>query len=530
MNYDISDYDSDRIHDPLRSPIVINPVPPEWAANAFDPEEEEEDPYRSPYARSKVGGSRQLKYLAAAVVVVITAVLWPTIMKGVINPLGDFLGFPPKNVTLSTSSSQRFPFTSSDPASKRQNKNLSPFKASLAPFWRSYRDILTSNVVYETYFDPVDEATGAINKMWASIPSPDSHLEELNYNMTRTEIRYRENNIVIAKNEWNRFLAARAILLRDLVGSGGLWRVYENGKLAAGDRATMGGKLEILRPDTSSSTSSSNADSPGAKQENVGDASQRNEPPAQKALDRQTLAALTMFARRILEELSDAHSILFKEQLDQPHFMTALEAARTQETSFVGGLRSRSSNGVATWTGTHAVSLRELQKRLQTNVLDKRDEMKVALEALRERFSEKKMEEEEPMGYQAWLSDAKELLQSWATVLIDAQEGVLFSLRTKELENVWPGPVDYKASWDTWKTRNCGRTSCYDQFSYSGYFKRLFLERKPMAGVALDEAKWSRAVGGEPLRGIWRGVYEKACCEDGKLAELLKFGSKQPVT
>ncbi len=152
-----------------------------------------------------------------------------------------------------------------------------------------------------------------------------------------------------------------------------------------------------------------------------------------------------------------------------------------------------------------------------------------------------------------WVQSAVELLSAASTVLMDVEEGVLLSLRRRDIvegkrkvehereleeekrkalggsffgsdnETVAAAPheYDYERSWHYWKRRNCGATSCYDKSTPVTRLKYMFVKDKPLANEASDE----RGRLGWDVK-VWKGVYEKACCDNGTLTEILKYGGR----
>lgn len=158
-----------------------------------------------------------------------------------------------------------------------------------------------------------------------------------------------------------------------------------------------------------------------------------------------------------------------------------------------------------------------------------------------------------------WVQSAMELLNAWSTVLMDVEEGVLMALRRKEIaeekkliaektqdnggigattdqqaadgkggDGTTSSGFDYEASWQRWKQRNCGGTSCYDVATPAARLRHLFggteNNKKPLAGEAWDER--DRFPDWEV--GVWKGIYEKACCQEAALANILKHGETTP--
>ncbi|KAI8634469.1 hypothetical protein F5Y19DRAFT_212052 [Xylariaceae sp. FL1651] len=420
-------------------------------------------------------------YFLLALVIPLSCILpclWPN-LPSILGQLNNFLPSPTAlpYLRLPTSTSLSSPY------------NLN-YTSKMAPFWRNYRDILTTTEDYETWFADVDAGTNAIQSMWAAVPAPTTPHDEAVYTNMQKFIQSRAEYLRLARGEWDGFLAMRDRLVHDMLRSG------TTTKRNKGETATATAAV-----------------------------------PEEKLQDRfsnQTLAALTRSARRITEELVRAHADLFEARNGALEFAARVHvfAAENAERGFMGRLKSRSLKNCL-WTEQLAKALPTLKKRMD-KLRYQHEGMKAGLEWLQGQFSRDAEESLSAKDQLVWLKRAKELLQTRAAVLMDVQEGVLFAVRRKELEGKDREKVDYGALWEQWKNRNCGGTSCYDPQGVLSSIKRVFISKKPMAGVAEDEASWSSSSKRQETYRVWRSVYDKACCEDGTFANQLKYASKQP--
>ncbi|KAI0384685.1 hypothetical protein F5Y04DRAFT_293009 [Hypomontagnella monticulosa] len=130
-----------------------------------------------------------------------------------------------------------------------------------------------------------------------------------------------------------------------------------------------------------------------------------------------------------------------------------------------------------------------------------------------------------------WAMVIEDLLKKWVSAMEGLQEGVMFSLRRKDLEMVENiAEFDFDTSWEGWKRRNCGGTSCYDPaITLTKLLTQLGYTGKPLAGAALDEKSkeyYTKFMTTKP-KG-WRGTYDKICCsDDARFINFFKYG---PVT
>ncbi|TRX89282.1 hypothetical protein FHL15_009855 [Xylaria flabelliformis] len=91
----------------------------------------------------------------------------------------------------------------------------------------------------------------------------------------------------------------------------------------------------------------------------------------------------------------------------------------------------------------------------------------------------------------AWLESAKD--RSLARVgrgthCWTCRKGVLFLLRRRELPREKRLILNYVATWEAWKSRDCGDTSCYNAPGVAANIKTVMHRGKPVANVAHDGA------------------------------------------
>ncbi|KAI1256515.1 hypothetical protein MGN70_001639 [Eutypa lata] len=298
--------------------------------------------------------------------------------------------------------------------------------------------------------------------------------------------------------------------------------------------------------------------------------------------DNETAAAVARTAEGLMKELVRQHAVLLErfELHDGPSALTqlcrvTLPGARMAESRFIKKLlrASEHSEAAARWKEEkRGLAIGALRDRI-CELDAMRADMRKAVTWLEDRFQTQSLfsEGEEGQKYLEmtkvrdgvsgkrrsvpelllWVQSAVELLGAWSTVLMDVEEGVLIALRkreiavekeekkkTKELvarksddDDVNVGgsgtttdAFNYDRSWHTWKQRNCGSTSCYDETTLLTRLRYFVAGEKPLAGDAWDERDH---LSGWDVK-IWKGIYEKACCEHGTLAKTLKYGEKTP--
>ncbi|KAI3332741.1 hypothetical protein F4824DRAFT_280950 [Ustulina deusta] len=370
--------------------------------------------------------------------------------------------------------------------------------AVMATFWNDYRQLMTAVEDYDEWFADADAATRAIQAMFVVLPPPGSHEKAIYKEMLRL-IEWRNRQMKLAQLEWNAFHDARDRLVYDMVAQNAPWSGYV-------DREREDSKKKRLDTTEVYSWKSTEA-AEGGKY---------------GPLDRQTLEAVAFSTHQTTDELVRIHTALF-ENWDPAH--THLREARGAEMAFIATLRRLSSKGI-TWTSQNAVALPVLTGRME-KLQAIHERMETALGWLRERFPSDAPDNLEEQA--AWLRSAAELLEAWAQVLADTQEGVLYMLRRRDVRSK-AERLHAEASWKEWKERNCGDTSCYDAPSMMGSVSRFFGQANPLAEVAEDETMWIKSLGGDGTPRIRRSVYDKACCRKGTmLHHQLKHGARQTL-
>ncbi|KAI1812711.1 hypothetical protein GGS20DRAFT_556610 [Poronia punctata] len=237
--------------------------------------------------------------------------------------------------------------------------------------------------------------------------------------------------------------------------------------------------------------------------------------------------AIKQLARKIIGEITSCHETLFGHDDHLRDILSYLSRAREAEKVVLEQLPTLltkdDENALEKeWTPRCAKSLERLEMRMH--------ELRELGRQLRGSVMWLQQQGQRREDSDLDLNVAGEIVKVWGTVLMDIQEGFLFRFRREEVEREKmrseDGGVDYDASWERWKGRNCGGTSCYEEAGILSGVKGVFLSGLKTAQVARDEAVWSRKREGKEKFRIWKGVYEKACCcEDGLLAKLLRFGS-----
>ncbi|KAI0007503.1 hypothetical protein F4779DRAFT_619491 [Xylariaceae sp. FL0662B] len=403
------------------------------------------------------------------------------------------------------------------------------FTAAMGPFWASYRAMLLGE--HEGLFAEVDAAGRAIDALRDALPPGEKKEEEDDdddvHGVIEKGVQGRELALAMARAEFDRFLAARERAVRDIIGNSTLWHRGADSQLVGVGSRGAGFMFHIAEQFWTTAGKSN-------------DTAFRVEKNALEKSDNKTLAALAESSKWLMEQLMETHFALWR-QADYQGLQYAgriyAAAALASEKKFLPLLKEESSRTAEVWKPAYDSATEKLKTRLE-GLGEEHEEMQKSLRALWGRFQWETLRNAPPedvcspeadmQEIRVWARAARDMLQTWATLLMDAQEGVLFSLRKKELETKNRTTLDFDASWDEWKKRNCGGTSCYAASGLVSGLKQLVIGGKPRANVAQDEKQWSKTFGDKTKTEVkvWLGVYEKACCEDGKLAELLKNGSR----
>ncbi|KAI0856561.1 hypothetical protein F4860DRAFT_518746 [Xylaria cubensis] len=389
------------------------------------------------------------------------------------------------------------------------------------PFWRDYRQLVTAVEDFDDWFADVDAATQAIDTMWARVLVNDEEWHEFH----RRLISLRGKQIDLAHGHWRKFVDNRERVIVKLVGSAGIY--VDGGPVDGAEVGELSKRWASVL-----SNSSDVVDMESFAYQKKAEAKAEEETgnrtlPRPIVEDEEGFTALRVASRRIIEELVHTHTELFKD-LDAAH-------AHMQEAEKVDGelkdLIGQMTKGwfeEGFWTSQMAISVSKLKRRMQ-KLRGRRETMAIGLERLQMQFPADIENSPEKMADRtAWLESAKDLLHEWAAVLLDVQEGVLFLLRRRELSREKRLILNYVATWEAWKSRNCGGTSCYSAPGVAANIKTAMHRGKPVASVAHDEADWIRSLGEDGTPRVWREVYDKACCQVSVLRDRIQHGSDQP--
>ncbi|KAI1754939.1 hypothetical protein F4782DRAFT_492080 [Xylaria castorea] len=394
--------------------------------------------------------------------------------------------------------------------------------SQMTPFWHDYRQLVTAVEDYDDWFADVDAATHAIDTMWARVLAND---EEWHEHYQRL-ISSRARRLDLARAHWRKFVDNRERVIVGLVGSAGaLWRVYVDGRPV--DDAKAG---ELSKRWTSILSNSSDAmDIESLAYQKKVKEEEKGNGTSSSFQDEEGFAALRFSTCRITEELVHTHAELFKD-LDAAYAHVREAEDVDRELKDLIGQMTRGWFEKGFWTSQMAISVGKLTRRMQ-KLRDKRETMAIGLEWLQIQFPEDIESSPEKIADRAaWLENAKKLLHEWAAGLLDVQEGVLFLLRRRELPREKRLIFNYVTTWEAWKSRNCGGTSCYNAPGVTANVKTALHWGKPVANVAQDETDWIRSLGGDGTPRVWRGVYDKACCQTSVFRDRIQHGSDQPFT
>ncbi|RYO95952.1 hypothetical protein DL765_011690 [Monosporascus sp. GIB2] len=429
------------------------------------------------------------------------------------------------------------------------------------PLWQGYREVLLAHTDEEYYgafgFDEVDADTVLIAEMWSKVEKTrergDGGVDGKKYERMARDVHVRGAALRNASVEFAHFLGNRTLMVQEFLRRG----VAGGSSFPESELEKLGPLLNNTGNNNSSSSSGSNTAAGG--------------PPRLPTLSLNGLAnydgrsaeALARTAEGLMAELIRQHQALFRpiEHGVERICRVTLPAARTAEARVIGALVAASGGqGGELWKERQKERHRKEHghggsaiKKLEHGVceLDKKHKaMRRALGWLTSRFATlrgRHLEKvrvrdaggraQETVELLFWVQSAAELLNAWSMVLMDVEEGVLIGLRKKGIAEEKAqraaeagglggdavAVVDYDQSWNRWKLENCGGTSCYDRDTALTRLKHVFFQKKPLADKARDE----RELLGWDVK-LWKGIYEKACCENGTLAKTLKYGKGTP--
>ncbi|RYP11744.1 hypothetical protein DL767_010814 [Monosporascus sp. MG133] len=424
------------------------------------------------------------------------------------------------------------------------------------PFWQGYREVLLAHTDEEYYgafgFDEVDADTVLIAEMWSKVEKTrgkgDGGVDEKKYERMARDVHVRGAALRNASAEFAHFLGNRTLVVQEFLRRG----VAAGGGFPESELE----KLDHLLNNTDNSSSNTAAGGP----------------PRVPTLSLNELAnyddrsaeALARTVEGLMAELIRQHQALFRpvEHGVERICRLTLPAARAAEARVIGALVAASGGqGAELWKERQKERHKKEHghgggaiKELEHDVCEldrKHAAMRRALGWLPSRFATlrgrhlEKVRVRDARGRARetaellfWVQSAAELLGAWSTVLVDVEEGVLIGLRKKGVaeekaqtaaeaaeagRDAAAAAIDYDQSWNRWKLENCGGTSCYDRDTALTRLKHVFFQKKPLA----DEARDERERLGWDVK-LWKGIYEKACCEDGTLAKTLKYGKRTP--
>ncbi|KAI1826917.1 hypothetical protein F4861DRAFT_21348 [Xylaria intraflava] len=377
-----------------------------------------------------------------------------------------------------------------------------------SPFWRNYRVVMSPIADVDEWFEDVDDATRVIQTMWTAMPAPKPR-EEASYKRMKDLMSLREKQVRFARAEWDAFLDTRTRLISELMSAGTPDRVHVDDLEESDTRVEYLGEggADIKRKLKG-----------GASNVRIADLDKG------EALDNETISALATSTHGIIEKIDRMQTELFGKW--DPSFGHVHEALKAEH-AFIWDLRASSPKGNL-WTGLLATGLLRLDMNME-RLQQRHEDMKTVLMPWRKMFRHD-IEADLKEGDRAmWVKRARELLRGWTAVLVDIQEDTLITLRREDANKrvLEMGDQNAVCSWDAWKSRNCGGTSCFGAPGIVNRIKAFFGRGKPVAGAAVDEANWWKSAGGDARPRIWRGVYEKACCETETLSRLLRNGSRR---
>ncbi|RYP82602.1 hypothetical protein DL769_001596 [Monosporascus sp. CRB-8-3] len=426
------------------------------------------------------------------------------------------------------------------------------------PLWQGYREVLLAHTDEEYYgafgFDEVDADTVLIAEMWSKVEKSRGKggggVDGKKYERMALDIHVRGAALRNASVEFGHFLGNRTLVVQEFLRRG----VTAGSSFSESELK----KLDSLLNNTDSSSSNTAAGGPPR----VSTLS----PNELANYDNRSAEALARTAERLMAELIRQHQALFRpiEHGVERICRLALPAARAAEARVIGALVAASGGrGAELWKERQKDRRKKEHghggstiKKLEHGVCEldrKHVAMRRALGWLPSRFATlrgrhlEKVRVRDAWGRARetaellfWVQSAVELLDAWSTVLMDIEEGVLIGLRKKGIAEekaqraaeaaeaggnavAAAAVTDYDQSWNRWKLENCGGTSCYDKDTALTRLKHVFFQKKPLA----DEARDERERLGWDVK-LWKGIYEKACCENGTLAKTLKYGRRTP--
>ncbi|KAI2465634.1 hypothetical protein F4781DRAFT_19927 [Annulohypoxylon bovei var. microspora] len=388
-----------------------------------------------------------------------------------------------------------------EPKPRKPDSRTMNISEAMVPFWRGSQTIFHDDTGSEPWFDSAEANSRTIATMMETVPlSFDTDPKGDDYILIpriETRIKEREAHLAKAETAFEYFFAAREKLLHRLLMSRLLWHWYADGG--------QGIKYLVHL----------------ARQKESEDVTHSEEKYNNVAGPAKRIVIDTVQTYRSLWERNDTGIFMEKNLAKMKEHLSKALAAEVQ---VIKHLKKKSSKGHMWDVRQDGIVMHQLLARA-SSLENAYKDVKVGLEQMRLSWMGSEKSNYIPRTSQeaafAWARGVEDLLKNWGALLLNSHLGTLFATRREEFKNVKDiRKFDFDTSWNQWKQRNCGGTSCYDtDNSYRRVARLLNSYIPPIAHRAKDELKFTKIQR--------RGVYEKACCQDGIVALLLKYG---PVT
>ncbi|KAI1396678.1 hypothetical protein F4819DRAFT_121059 [Hypoxylon fuscum] len=415
---------------------------------------------------------------------------------------------------------------SNDSSTKEENKpSGSDFIDSLKPFWDGCGTILLDSVEFESWFKDVEANTVVIDTMLAAVPlSYDADPVGNDYVAIPTiekEIRERTASLAKAKEEFDGFLKTRTRIIHNVFSNSTMWQYYADGgedvnflvaltrylasKIAQED-SLAGGEISKLTANEVETYSGVRDQASNIVRKII---------QVQYNIWHRDIAGLALG-----QHLAAARAHVRDARIYEDQIVSTLQ--RKSGKKHLWRLGERGDAMYQLWTRLDKLQLEHNRMLGSLHWVKNHKAIAGANPFKREAKSLKKEAYE-------WCHRLTGLLNNWGTLLKTSHQGTLFMLRRSELNATVDSPstFDVDGSWQAWKNRNCGGTTCYDAGGkVIRLVRALGMKFKPLAGRARDEQAWCDGQDQSPRKRpkVWRGVYESACCEYGETADFLKYG------
>ncbi|KAI1769939.1 hypothetical protein F4818DRAFT_309287 [Hypoxylon cercidicola] len=392
----------------------------------------------------------------------------------------------------------------------------SKFIKGMDPCWHGCQEILLDTEPFESWFDGAETNTAAIATMLEAVPfSYDADKKgDASTAGRRTEAAAceRKEDLAKAKKEFKGFLAIRKRIMQSVFSNRTLWHYYADG----------GQEVEELL---------------GIADYFQGDLHSTNAKAVSKSASRQGAAWADAAERasRITTNLVQTHWDIWNYEGVGTAVVKHLAAAakhvgdaRSLESQAVWNLKTKSAKYDLWHLSSHGNFLLQLESKLKKTHKSSKDLMN-SIKWAQKHVPIPTTDVQAPEDRaREWTMRSQRLLRSWAILIQVSHQGMLFFLRRNEFKAAGKKGLahfDFDGSWEAWKTRNCGGTSCFDHDGLVHRTLRAFgVSYLPLARRARDEQNWCKKQSMRTRPFVWRGVYEDACCENGELAMFLKYG------